>query len=370
MQLDKVLLKVASQCNINCSYCYVYNQGDTGWRRMPKHMSLATVGDVLARLAELYEDQQHSFDVVLHGGEPLLLPRSILQVLLEGLATRLPATCTRSIQTNGILVDDGLLDLCLRTGTTLSVSLDGPAEIHDAFRIAFDGTGTYARAAAGMARIRQHPQADRLFTGALCVIDPSSDPCHVYEFFKSLAVPSVDFLFKDGNLDHLPLGKSSIDSTEYGRWLAILWECYIRDPHPPRIRILDELGRLLLRGGPNKEGRDEPMRGIAVIETDGTIAKNDTLKSTCDGADRFASLWSVAQSRLAEIAASPEFVEYALLELPTSPICRQCSLLPVCGGGMPLSRWHPETGFNNPSVYCADYKLVIGRICQTLQEYR
>jgi uncharacterized protein len=165
------------------------------------------------------------------------------------------------------------------------------------------------------------------------------------------------------------LGKSSIDSTEYGRWLAILWDYYIRDPHPPRIRILDELGRLLLRK-PNDGGRGETIYGILVIDTDGTIAKNDTLKSTYDGADRFGALWSVGQSRLAEIAASPEFVEHALLQQPTSTICQQCSLLSVCGGGMPLSRWHPETGFNNPSVYCADYKFVIGRIDETLQEYR
>ena len=45
MQLDTILLKVASRCNINCSYCYVYNQGDTNWQRMPKHMSAATVED-------------------------------------------------------------------------------------------------------------------------------------------------------------------------------------------------------------------------------------------------------------------------------------------------------------------------------------
>jgi len=370
MQLDKVLLKVASRCNINCSYCYVYNQGDTSWQRMPKHMSLDTVENVLARLAELHEDQQHSFDVVLHGGEPLLLPRNILQALLEGLADRLPATCTRSIQTNGILIDEDLLDLCLRTGATLSVSLDGPSDVHDTFRIAFDGAGTYARAAAGIARIRRHAQADRLFTGALCVIDPHSDARRIYEFFKSLEVPSVDFLFKDGNLAKLPLGKSSIDSTEYGRWLAVLWDCYVRDAHPPRIRVLDDLGRLLLRGKPKNGGGGETVYGIAVIDTDGTIAKNDTLKSTYDGADRFASPWSVANARLSEIAASPEFVEHMLLQEPTSPVCQQCSLLPVCGGGMPLSRWHSETGFNNPSVYCADYKLVIGRIAETLREYR
>jgi uncharacterized protein len=370
VQLDTILLKVASRCNINCSYCYVYNQGDTNWQRMPKHMSAAIVGDVLRQLSTLYEDQQHPFAIVLHGGEPLLLPRDILELLLQGLADRLPASCTRSIQTNGTLIDDDLLALCVRTSTTLSVSLDGPADVHDAFRIAFDGGGTYARAAAGIARIRQHPEADRLFTGALCVVDPHSNAQRVYEFFKSLAVPSVDFLFKDGNHTKMPLGKSAIDSTEYGRWLAMVWDCYINDSDPPRIRILDDFGRLLLGGSSIKEGCGQTLYGIAVIDTDGNITKNDTLKSTFDGADRFEKTWSISTDRLSEIAASPEFVEYSQLQRPTSPICQACSLLSVCGGGMPLSRWHPETGFKNPSVYCADYKLVIGHINETLQEYR
>jgi uncharacterized protein len=370
MQLDTVLLKVASRCNINCSYCYVYNQGDTSWQRMPKHMSLGTVEDVLRQLAALYKDQQHPFAVVLHGGEPLLLPRAILETLLEGLADRLPATCSRSIQTNGTLIDDDLLAVCLRTGTTLSVSLDGPAIVHDTFRIAFNGTGTYERVAAGIARLRRHPQADQLFTGVLCVIDPSSDARQVYGFFKSLLVPSIDFLFKDGNYAKLPLGKASIDSTEYGRWLAMAWDCYIGDPDPPRIRILDDLGRLLLGGASVKEGCGQTMYGIAVIDTDGTITKNDTLKSTYDGADRFERTWSVSTDRLSDVAASSEFVQYSRLQDPTSPICRECPLLSVCGGGMPLSRWHPDSGFNNPSVYCADYKLVIGHIDETLQSCR
>jgi uncharacterized protein len=370
MQLDTILLKVASRCNINCSYCYVYNQGDTSWQRMPKHMSLTTIEDVLRQLATLYEDQRHPFAIVLHGGEPLLLPREILETLLQGLADRLPSACTRSIQTNGTLIDDELLALCVQTNTTLSVSLDGPAEIHDTFRIAFNGAGTYAHAAAGIARIRQHPQAEQIFTGTLCVVDPNSDPRQVYEFFKALAVPSVDFLFKDGNHAKLPLGKTSIASTEYGRWLSVVWDYYINDPAPPRIRILDDFGRLLLGGTSIKEGCGRTMYGIAVIDTDGTITKNDTLKSTYDGADRFGKTWSISTDRLSEVAASPEFVQYAQLQSPTSPVCQECPLLSVCGGGMPLSRWHPETGFRNPSVYCADYKLVLGHIGETLREYR
>jgi len=370
MQLDTVLLKVTSRCNINCSYCYVYNQGDTSWQRMPKHMSLAIVEDVLRQVAKLYRDQRHPFAIVLHGGEPLLLPRRILEALLQGLADILPATCSRAIQTNGMLIDDDLLELCVRTSTTLSVSIDGPANVNDTFRIAFNGEGTHERAAAGIELIRQHPQASLLFTGALCVVDPSSDPIRVYDFFKLLAVPSVDFLFKDGNYEKLPPGKAAIESTEYGQWLAAVWDCYINDPIPPRIRVLDDFGRLLLGGASVKEGCGQRMFGIAVIDTDGTVTKNDTLKSTYDGADRFTEKWSISTHQLSEIAASPEFIQYSQLQHPTSPVCQACSLLFVCGGGMPLSRWHPETGLSNPSVYCADYKLLISHMQKTLREYR
>jgi uncharacterized protein len=334
---------------------------------MPKHMSLATVLDVVRQLAVLYEDQQHPFAIVLHGGEPLLLPRPILKTLLEELASSLPSGCTRSIQSNGILIDDELLELCAQTETTISVSIDGPADVHDVFRIAFDGGGTYSRAAAGIARIQKHPLAHRLFTGTLCVVDPSSDPRRIYNFFRSLNVPSVDFLFKDGNHAKLPVGKRSLDSTENGRWLAAVWDCYIADPEPPRIRILDDLARLLLGGRSVKEGCGQSLYGIAVIETDGSITKNDTLKSTFDGADRFVESWSVSEHRLSHVASSPEFLEYSQLQAPTSALCQACPFLRICGGGMPLSRWHPETGLNNPSVYCEDYKMLITHIDTTLR---
>ena len=333
-------------------------------------MSIGTVEDVLRQLASLYEDQRHPFAIVLHGGEPLLLPRDILALLLQGLADRLPAACSRAIQTNGMLIDDDLLELCVRTNTTLSVSLDGPSDVNDAFRMAFNGDGTHARAVAGIECIQRHPQASRLFTGALCVVDPHSNARRVYDFFKSLRVPSVDFLFKDGNHAKLPPGKAAVESTEYGRWLAGIWDCYLKDPAPPRIRVLDDFGRLLLGGASTKEGCGETIYGIAVIDTDGTVTKNDTLKSTYNGADRFEKTWSVSTDRLSDIASTPEFLQYSQIQQPVSAVCRACSLLAVCGGGMPLSRWHPETGLANPSVYCADYKLLIGHMQETLKAYR
>jgi uncharacterized protein len=334
---------------------------------MPKVMSLETVQAVISNLRQLYEDQKSEFAVVLHGGEPLLLPHETLSILLDGLAKALPAACVRCIQTNGMLIDDALLDLCAQTNTTLSVSIDGPREVHNNFRVGFNDKGTFDGVVAGIERIKRHPEASRLFTGILCVIDPASSPRRVYDFFKTLEAPSIDFLFKDGNHSKLPVGKQSTDTTEYGSWLAAIWNCYVSDASPPRIRILDDLARLLLGGSGSKEGCGQKLYGIAVIDTDGTITKNDTLKSVYDGADRFRAAWSVFSERLSDIASTDEFTHYLRLQRPSSPTCQSCDLLHVCGGGMPLTRWDEKNGLNNPSVYCADYKFVIRHIEKTLR---
>lgn len=56
VQIDTVLIKVASRCNINCSYCYVYNMGDSSWEDMPNFVSrdtIAAIADNLAKVSEL-----------------------------------------------------------------------------------------------------------------------------------------------------------------------------------------------------------------------------------------------------------------------------------------------------------------------------
>ena len=99
------------------------------------------------------------------------------------------------------------------------------------------------------------------------------------------------------------------------------------DPDPPRIRILDDFGRILLGGASVKEGCGQRQYGIAVIDTDGTVTKNDTLKSTYEGADRFEKRLVCLQGRLSELASSPEFVEYANFSIQQVPFANACSLL-------------------------------------------
>ena len=360
--IDTVLVKVASRCNINCRYCYVYNMGDTRWATMPKQISDTTITALAKALGDLSRAQQRRFAVVFHGGEPLLLGPKKLGVLLAALRRALPSDYPFSLQTNGMLITQEILDLCSEYRTSLGVSIDGPPDVNDRHRIDHAGKGTHKEVLEGIKELQNHRDSDFLYKGLLAVIDPKSDPCEVYNFFKRLNAPSLDLLYRDGNHSWLPYGKVSFQSTENGKWLAKFLDIYLADQKPLEVRLLDDMIKLIVGGRGTKEGIGARVFGIIVIDTDGSVTKNDTLKSTFSGADRFAKQWSVHTHNLTEVANSDEFSIYYTLQRPTAPDCLSCPELSICGGGMLVNRWRDDSGYHNPSVYCADQLFLIGHI--------
>lgn len=366
--LDTVLIKVASRCNINCSYCYVYNMGDTNWTRMEKFISKGTVDAIADSLQLLSKTQSTPFSIVLHGGEPLLLGEERLTYLLRKIRKHLSDKYSISIQTNGVLINKPILDICSKYKTSVAVSIDGPRHVHDKYRVNHKGEGTFEEVIKGINELKIHPDSSFLNAGLLAVIDPTSDPEEVYYFFKKLAPPSVDFLYRDGNHTRLPSGKFAINSIEYGKWKSKLLEVYLSDPNPMTIRVLDDMLKVLLGGIVTKEGLGLTDFGIVIIDTDGTVMKNDTLKSSFDGADKFANPININNSNLREFLNSVEFDEYRKMQRPSNSKCLSCPELNVCGGGMILHRWEDGNGFDNPSVYCSDQLYLINKMREALSE--
>ena len=143
---------------------------------------------------------------------------------------------------------------------------------------------------------------------------------------------------------------------------------YIADPNPFRSRLLDDMMRLLLGGAGVKEGIGLTDYGILVIDTDGAIKKNDTLKSSPLG-DAFDASWALGHQPLVEIAASDDFAAYHHAQRPSSSTCLACHHLGVCGGGMVTHRFKEETGYDNPTVFCADQMRLIARMKAHLAPY-
>jgi len=341
--------------------------GDDSWADMPNFMSLEVIDSLTRNLSDVVKYQSKPFALVLHGGEPLLLGYRRLKYLFERLRAVLPFTHAVAIQTNGMLISNNILDLCTEHCVSISVSLDGPEKVNDKFRIGHNGESTYEKFIAGISILREHSNSEFLFAGLLGVIDPKTDPVAIYNFFKSLGAKSVDFLYRDGNHDQLPYGKESFDTKEYGEWLAGLTQIYLADPQPIKIRIIDDFIRLILGGKGIKEGIGITDFGIVVVDTDGSITKNDTLKSNFNGADRFEEPLNVSSHRLMDVFNTQEFQQAHELQKPASKECLGCPEIGICGGGMPLHRWSSENEYSNPSVYCSDQKHVIKHIRHRLR---
>jgi uncharacterized protein len=356
-----VLVKLASRCNLDCDYCYVYRMGDEAWRSQPKRIAPATLTALARQLANLVLAQARPVSVVFHGGEPLLVGADRFAGACETLRSALGQASGLHLQTNGVLLTDEIVEICARYDVGISISIDGPATVHDRHRGDRRGLGSHAKVVEGIARVTSHPAGATLLSGLLAVIDLETNPVEVYEFLKSLGPPSVDFLYRDGNHYELPAGKKSFESTEYGRWMVALFQHYLADPDPIRIRVLDDMLRLMLGGRSRKEGVGTTEYGILVVDTDGSLAKNDTLKSARSG-DRFVRPPSILRDDLVAFVRSADFEAYHAEQRPLSAACLACQELAVCGGGMPTHRWSADRGLDNPSVFCADQKLLIARM--------
>ncbi|MEJ0052131.1 MAG: radical SAM protein [Methylovirgula sp.] len=359
LRVGTVIVKLASRCNLGCSYCYIYEMADSGWMHQPKIMSAETVRLLSRQLSAVAEKQQEPFEVIFHGGEPLLVGPVRFESICHELRGALPSQVSLGLQTNGVLLSEQIIGTCVRYGISVSVSIDGPAAVHDRHRPNRRGYPSHSSVLTGIKRLQSFPGSQGLLTGLLAVVDRDSDPIEVYEFLKSLKPNGIDLLLRDGNHDVLPPGKSSIHSTEYGSWMARLLDHYLRDTAPVPVRVLDEMLKLLMAPPGRFNGRKEPEDAVLVIETDGSLSKNDTLKCAYEGADRFAKARSVHNDCLVDVLCSAEFEEYCLAQPPSSQTCLACPDFGPCGGGTPAHRWASENGFDNPSVFCADQRYLV-----------
>ena len=102
------VVKVASHCNLNCSYCHMYNLADYTYRDQPATMSPAVTEAMARRIAD--HAFRHSVPwahVILHGGEPLLIRKRRLRSWVGQVReqTRGRVAVGFSMQSNGALID-------------------------------------------------------------------------------------------------------------------------------------------------------------------------------------------------------------------------------------------------------------------------
>ncbi|MFD0329266.1 hypothetical protein ACFQZC_16560 [Streptacidiphilus monticola] len=127
--------------------------------------------------------------------EPLLAGRTRLRAAAVALNRALDGVCALDlrIHTNGVTLNESLLDLFHQFDIHVGISLDGDKTANDLHRRYADGRSSYARVIRAVELLNQ-PRHRRLFAGLLCTIDVRNDPAAVYDALAALHPPRVDFL--------------------------------------------------------------------------------------------------------------------------------------------------------------------------------
>lgn len=364
-RITSFLVKVASRCNLDCDYCYVYHHADQSWRDMPRLLSATHRQAFALRVAEYA--QMARLDrcaVIFHGGEPLLAGAQSL-VSFAGLIREAAPSLEIDfgLQTNGLLLSEEVLDLLEVAGIAVSLSMDGPREVHDLHRTTRRGRSSFDRVASALDRLKARPA---IFAGVIAVVDASVPPAVLLEFFAAHRVPKFDFLLPDAHHDRPPPGRDG-DPGLYERWLIQAFDLWF-DRHPELpVRTFEALldAAAGLPAGTDAFGFGDVS--LLSVETDGSWHDLDVLKVAGDGASRLTG--SVLDTSIAELALSEAVASHRrLLSKPgLSDQCRTCDVVEVCGGGSVPHRFG-SGGFRNPTVYCREMKALITHVRHRLFE--
>ncbi|WP_306332109.1 FxsB family cyclophane-forming radical SAM/SPASM peptide maturase [Streptomyces sp. KL109B] len=355
------IVKVHGRCNLACTYCYLYEGPDHTWRTRPAAASAEVLDRTATRIAEHARAHGLSaLSLVLHGGEPLLAGAAALGAFADLVRERVPAGCTvrATVQTNATLLTEDRLATLARHDVSVGISLDGGTPAGNARRVDHAGRPSWPAAARG-ARLTAERFPDS-YAGVLTVVDPEQDPVETYDSLLALGSPALDLLLPHGNWSNPPPHWDPT-GTVYGQWLCDVfdrwWEAGRR---ATRVRLFEECIALLAGLPAATESLGLAPFDAVVVETDGSIEQADSLKSAYEGAA--ATGLDVFRHTFDEALGHPGVIARQTAVKALSGQCGVCPLLTVCGGGQYAHRYRADSGFENPSVYCADLQRFIRHV--------
>ncbi len=141
--IKALCLHVAHTCNLNCSYCFASQGKYHGDRAV---MSLEVGKRALDFLIE-NSGTRHNLEVDFFGGEPLM-NFDVVKELVAYARIREKETGKNfrfTLTTNGVLVDEDVIDFANRECSNVVLSLDGRREVHDRYRVDYAGRGSWER---------------------------------------------------------------------------------------------------------------------------------------------------------------------------------------------------------------------------------
>lgn len=353
-RIQSLLIKPASAvCNIDCSYCFYLDRDADPYKTLPgRRMTL----DTLERLVDTYlfysyPDSTFAFQ----GGEPTLAGLAFFEKLVEFQKRhgRNGQVVSNSIQTNGLLMDDAWCALFKEYRWLVGVSMDGPEEMHDRYRLSRQGRGTWRGVMSAIECLRKN----RVEFNVLCVLSRAnvSKPKELYRFFRSQGVEHIQYIpLSEFDALGQPM-PFTITPEEYGRFLCETFDLWWPDRRRVHIRYFENIAEALAGRRPGTCTMHETCDSYVVVEYNGDVYPCDFF------VEQGWKLGNVNFDTWAEIARRQRRYQFAANKAIPHPDCLVCEYQSICHGGCPKHRHDPNREFGDLDYFCAAYKMIFAK---------
>ena len=362
-------------CNLDCKYCFFLSK-EMLYPGERFRMSDELLETYIQQLLEAHP--AHEVDVAWQGGEPTLMgldffKRSIRYVE-KYRRPRQPVQYT--IQTNGTLLDDAWCAFFKEHKFLVGLSVDGPKEMHDAYRVNKGGAGSFDQVMRGWEMLNRR----EVDVNILCTIHAANAdyPLEVYRFFRDqLQTKYMQFIpiVERTTADFLPLANlgwgerpgadrplytqngslvtdRSVGAEQFGRFLVAIFDEWVRhDVGNVFVQTFDVALASWL--GQHSLCIFSPTCGSAMA-----LEHNGDLYSCDHYVEPDYRLGNILETPMMELAASEKQRAFGLDKLNSLPrYCRECDVRFACHGECPRNRFittpDGEAGLN---YLCAGYK--------------
>lgn len=373
-------------CNLDCDYCFFLSK-----ELLYPGSRFRMTDELLERyLEQLFAAHAGQPEVAIawQGGEPTLMGLDFFR-RAAARARELAEPGQRvlhTIQTNGTLLDEQWAVFFREQEVLVGISIDGPREIHDAYRVTKGGRGSFDRVMQGLRHLREAG----VEWNALTTLHAANAgrPLEVYRFLRDDCgarfmqfIPIIERVAEateDGSVPwsswrdrplYVQQGERvtgrSITGAQYGRFLIEVFEEWVRrDVGEVFVQMFDVALANWVGEPPGLCVHSETCGRALALEHTGDLYSCDHF------VEPEHMLGNLAERPLAELVASPEQVAFGEAKRDTLPrYCRECDVRFACHGGCPKDRFI-QTPDGEPGLnwLCSGYQAFFRHVDEPMRE--
>ena len=322
-------------CNLECRYCYYLRKGNL----YPKDESFRMGEDLLESyiVQHIEASPGEVIQFSWHGGEPTVLGLDYFRRIAALQRKHLPAgrRITNGMQTNGVLLDEEWCRFLAEESFGIGLSIDGPQEMHDRYRLNRGGRPTHKQAMHAWKLLQRY----RVPCDLLCVVHDYNVryPARVYRYFKEIGGRYLGFLPVVEPQPDAARGVSphTVPPEDYGEFLCAIFDEWLRqDIGRIRVQMFEEAARPAQGSEHSLCVFRETCGDVPVVEHNGDFF-------CCDHfVDEGHRLGNIRTTPLVSLLESPRQLAFGQAKRDLLPrFCRMCDVLPMCNGGCPKDRF-------------------------------